>query len=369
MLIPLGYGIYKLLMVWDYNNLKHRIEWDIMNGYDKVYDYELSSYNEYKIENIDKIRHNHGSKSGRDDIMSSALLNSLYGVDWLQIAVNRNMLRYSDPPEEPFRITSIEKNGVGGYDVKQFACLGIGYKTSEPSYTSPIYDYLSDIDDPKQIYSDTFKYLSENKFSLYNFIDGSSDNIYSILFPWFKTVSYSRKGYDEVYTHSLFHYVNSQDKGGVSGRGCKRIERLQWERFECFYEVQEDYLQIYEHPFSPLEDIIKITFSVLIVLSSLILILYFPHIKNNLKLTGQIWVNLPATEALIFLSPIIGKPRIRIIKIDSDNTFTFKYSKDQCKILLSNGEIYSLIIQQNDENVECLELRKGLEERTLYMRY
>ena len=42
MLIPLGYGVYKLLMRWDYNNLKHYIEYDIMQGYDKLYDYTLS---------------------------------------------------------------------------------------------------------------------------------------------------------------------------------------------------------------------------------------------------------------------------------------------------------------------------------------
>lgn len=42
MLIPLGYGVYKLLMQWDYNNLKHYIEYDIMQGYDKLYDYTLS---------------------------------------------------------------------------------------------------------------------------------------------------------------------------------------------------------------------------------------------------------------------------------------------------------------------------------------
>ena len=136
MLIPLGYGVYKLLMRWDYNNLKHYIEYDIMQGYDKLYDYTLSIQDD-EIKDIKDLSY--------FDKQERSASYALFNPSWKNDAFKSKMPRYSEPYKDntPFNITCIEKNKDGGYDIKQYAALGIVYNYPSPSKSSPIYSYLT----------------------------------------------------------------------------------------------------------------------------------------------------------------------------------------------------------------------------------
>ena len=102
MLIPLGYGVYKLLMQWDYNNLKHYIESDIMQGYDKLYDYTLSIQDD-EIKDIKDLSY--------FDKKERSASYALFNPSWKNDAFKSKMPRYSEPYKDntPFNITCIEK--------------------------------------------------------------------------------------------------------------------------------------------------------------------------------------------------------------------------------------------------------------------
>ena len=74
---------------------------------------------------------------------------------------------------------------------------------------------------------------------------------------------------------------------------------------------------------------------------------------------GKIWVNTDKTHALAFSYKPFIKHQIRIISTTSDDTYTFKYSYDNTKILLSNNQIYSLKSYKNEEDIECISLIDG----------
>ena len=59
-----------------------------------------------------------------------------------------------------------------------------------------------------------------------------------------------------------------------------------------------------------------------------------------------------------YYKPFI-RNQIRIINSSGDNTYTFKYSYDNTRILLSNNQIYALKIYKNEEDIECISLVDG----------
>ena len=197
MFIPLGYGVYKLLMQWDYNNLKHYIEYDIMQGYDKLYDYTLSIQDD-GIKDIEDLP----SWEKKEKSIGSLLLS---GPSWKYDAFKTKMPRYSEPSNTPFSITSIEKNLDGGYDIKTYNAEGIVYKTQ-----APIFEVLKEQEKPKKVYNDAFEYLINEEFNEYKLSKGSSCGIKSLCTPLGYTAN--KKGYDETHITSKFHSVDRQRK-------------------------------------------------------------------------------------------------------------------------------------------------------------
>ena len=356
MLIPLSYGVYKLLMQWDYNNLKNYIEYDIMQGYDKLYDYSLSIQND-EIKDIEDL--SYFDKQERSTSMQ------LFYPSWKNDAFKSKMPRYSEPSmgNTPFSITSIEKNKDGGYDIKQYKTLGIVYKYPSPSKSSPIYSYLTDEEAPKNVYSEAFECICKD-LDEYKLSKGSSNDIISILTSSGYTAN--KVGYDESHTTSLFYSVDRQGRTielpydrstysyGYNGRGNVKTNRC-----TTYYSFEECYLQIIEHPYNQLGKIMVISTGVVMFLCFLCLFICIPHIRKRLRLSGVIWMRDSKSNAIIFQYPMLGKPRIRFISENDDKAYSYTTSKDGNRILLSNGYIYTLCITQCKDNIESIELRRG----------
>lgn len=355
MFIPLGYGVYKLLMQWDYNNLKHYIEYDIMQGYDKLYDYTLSIQDD-GIKDIEDLP----SWEKKEKSIGSLLLS---GPSWKYDAFKTKMPRYSEPSNTPFSITSIEKNLDGGYDIKTYNAEGIVYKTQ-----APIFDVLKEQEKPKKVYNDAFEYLINEEFNEYKLSKGSSCGIKSLCTPLGYTAN--KKGYDETHITSKFHSVDRQRKTkdlisgypqgdyGYNGRG-----NVYNDKNITYYSYSERYLQIQEHPYNQLGKIMTICIGVGMALCFLCLFICISHIRKRLRLSGVIWMEASKSNAIIFQYPVLGKPRIRFISENDDKEYSYTTSKDGSRILLSNGEIYTLCITQLKDNIE---LKRGETISTYY---
>lgn len=355
MFIPLGYGVYKLLMQWDYNNLKHYIEYDIMQGYDKLYDYTLSIQDD-GIKDIEDLP----SWEKKEKSIGSLLLS---GPSWKYDAFKTKMPRYSEPSNTPFSITSIEKNLDGGYDIKTYNAEGIVYKTQ-----APIFEVLKEQEKPKKVYNDAFEYLINEEFNEYKLSKGSSCGIKSLCTPLGYTAN--KKGYDETHITSKFHSVDRQRKTkdlisgypqgdyGYNGRG-----NVYNDKNITYYSYSERYLQIQEHPYNQLGKIMTICIGVGMALCFLCLFICISHIRKRLRLSGVIWMEASKSNAIIFQYPVLGKPRIRFISENDDKEYSYTTSKDGSRILLSNGEIYTLCITQLKDNIE---LKRGETISTYY---
>lgn len=355
MFIPLGYGVYKLLMQWDYNNLKHYIEYDIMQGYDKLYDYTLSIQDD-GIKDIEDLP----SWEKKEKSIGSLLLS---GPSWKYDAFKTKMPRYSEPSNTPFSITSIEKNLDGGYDIKTYNAEGIVYKTQ-----APIFEVLKEQEKPKKVYNDAFEYLINKEFNEYKLSKGSSCGIKSLCTPLGYTAN--KKGYDETHITSKFHSVDRQRKTkdlisgypqgdyGYNGRG-----NVYNDKNITYYSYSERYLQIQEHPYNQLGKIMTICIGVGMALCFLCLFICISHIRKRLRLSGVIWMEASKSNAIIFQYPVLGKPRIRFISENDDKEYSYTTSKDGSRILLSNGEIYTLCITQLKDNIE---LKRGETISTYY---
>ncbi len=368
MLIPLSYGVYKLLMQWDYNNLKNYIEYDIMQGYDKLYDYSLSIQND-EIKDIEGLPY--FDKQERSTSMQ------LFYPSWKNDAFKSKMPRYSEPSMSniPFSITCIEKNKDGGYDIKQYEALGIVYKYPSPSKSSPIYSYLTDEEAPKNVYSEAFECICKD-LDEYKLSKGSSNDIISILTSSGYTAN--KVGYDESHTTSLFYSIDRQGRTielpydrstysyGYNGRGNVKTNRC-----TTYYSFEEHYLQIIEHPYNRLGKIMIFCIGAIMALCFISLIICIPLIRNKLRLSGYIWITNDKSEAIVFYNYILGVPKIRLISNNKDNEFTYSISKDGSRILLSNGDIYTLKViavenAANCDNITSIELRKGENISTYY---
>lgn len=357
MLIPLGYGVYKLLMQWDYNNLKHHIEYDIMQGYDKLYDYSLSIQDD-EIKNIEDL------PSWEKEVKSFGSL-LLDGPSWKYNAFKTKMPRYSEPSmgKSPFSITCIEKNKDGGYDIKQYEALGIVYKCPSPSKSSPVYSFLTQIDAPKNVYNKAFECICKD-LDGYKLSKGSRNDIISILTP-FAYIS-NKAGYDEEHTTSLFHSVDRQERtielpngSRTFGSGMDARGNVDTDRCTTYYHYSDKYLQIQEHPYNQLGKIMTICIGVVMALCFLCLFICIPHIRKRLRLSGVIWMGDSKSNAIIFQYPMLGKPQLRFISENDDKTYSYTTSNDGSRILLSNGDIYTLCLTQFKDNIESIELKRG----------
>ena len=357
MLIPLGYGVYKLLMQWDYNNLKHYIEYDIMQGYDKLYDYTLSIQDD-EIKDIKDLP----SWEKEEKPIGSLLLS---GPSWKNDAFKSKMPRYSEPSMSniPFSITCIEKNKDGGYDIKQYEALGIVYKYPSPSKSSPIYSYLTQEEAPKNVYNKAFECVCKD-LDEYKLSKGSSNDIISILTP--SSYTANKAGYDKSHTTSLFHSIDGQQRTielpygrSTYGYGANGMGNVKTDRCTTYYSYRDRYLQIQEHPYNQLGKIMAISTGVVMFLCFLCLFICIPHIRKRLRLSGVIWMRDSKYNAIIFQYPMLGKPRIRFISENDDKAYSYTTSKDGNRILLSNGYIYTLCITQCKDNIESIELRRG----------
>lgn len=339
MLIPLGYGVYKLLMQWDYNNLKHYIEYDIMQGYDKLYDYSLSIQND-EIKDIEDL--SYFDKQERSTSMQ------LFYPSWKNDAFKSKMPRYSEPSMSniPFSITCIEKNKDGGYDIKQYEALGIVYKYPSPSKSSPIYSYLTQEEAPKNVYNKAFecacKDLDEYKLS-----KGSSNDIISILTP--SSYTANKAGYDKSHTTSLFHSIDGQQRTielpygrSTYGYGANGMGNVETDRCTTYYSYRDRYLQIQEHPYNQLGKIMIFCIGAIMALCFISLIICIPHIRKKLRFCGYIWITNDKSKAIVFYNYMLGGSKIRFICNDKDEVFTYTTSKDGSRILLSNGDILAL---------------------------
>lgn len=339
MLIPLGYGVYKLLMQWDYNNLKHYIEYDIMQGYDKLYDYSLSIQND-EIKDIEDLPY--FDKQERSTSMQ------LFYPSWKNDAFKSKMPRYSEPSmsNTPFSITCIEKNKDGGYDIKQYEALGIVYKYPSPSKSSPIYSYLTQEEAPKNVYNKAFecacKDLDEYKLS-----KGSSNDIISILTP--SSYTANKAGYDKSHTTSLFHSIDGQQRTielpygrSTYGYGANGMGNVETDRCTTYYSYRDRYLQIQEHPYNQLGKIMIFCIGAIMALCFISLIICIPHIRKKLRFCGYIWITNDKSKAIVFYNYMLGGSKIRFICNDKDEVFTYTTSKDGSRILLCNGDILAL---------------------------
>lgn len=340
MLIPLGYGVYKLLMRWDYNNLKHYIEYDIMQGYDKLYDYTLSIQDD-EIKDIKDLSY--------FDKQERSASYALFNPSWKNDAFKSKMPRYSEPYKDntPFNITCIEKNKDGGYDIKQYAALGIVYNYPSPSKSSPIYSYLTQEEAPKNVYNEAFECICKD-WDEYKLSKGSSNDIISILTP--SSYTANKAGYDKSHTTSLFHSVDRQgrtielpyDDRGTYVYGTNGMGNVKTDRYTTYYSYSDRYLQIQEHPYNQLGKIMTICIGVVIVLCFISLIICIPHIRKKLRLFGYIWTNDNKSEAIVFYNYMMRSSKIRFICNDKDEIFTYSISKDGSRMLLSNGDILVL---------------------------
>lgn len=369
MLIPLGYGVYKLLMQWDYNNLKHYIEYDIMQGYDKLYDYTLSIQDD-EIKNIKDLP----SWEKEEKHIGSLLL---LGSSWKNDAFKSKMPRYSEPSMSniPFSITCIEKNKDGGYDIKQYEALGIVYKYPSPSKSSPIYSYLTQEEAPKNVYNEAFECVCKD-LDEYKLSKGSNNDIISILTPSGYTAN--KAGYDKSHTTSLFHSIDGQLRTiefpygrSTYGYGANGMGNVKTDRYTTYYSYSDRYLQIQEHPYNQLGKIMIFCIGAIMALCFISLIICIPLIRNKLRLSGYIWITNDKSEAIVFYNYILGVPKIRLISNNKDNEFTYSISKDGSRILLSNGDIYTLKViavenAANCDNITSIELRKGENISTYY---
>ena len=366
LLIPFGYGMYKLLMLWDYNYLKHYIEYDIMQGADKLYDYTLSIQDD-EIKDIKDLSY--------FDKQERSAVSALFNPSWKNDAFKSKKPRYSEPTlaNVPFSITCIEKNNEGGYDIKEYTAEGIVYNYPSPQKNFPLYSYLTQEEAPKKVYNEAFEYIC-NDLDGYQLSKGSSDDIISI-FPGFNSLLFSytanKAGYDETHMTSLFHSIDKlhRTKELYYGRttfdyGYSGMGNIKTDRYTTYYSYKERYFQIQEHPYHQLKKIMFISIGVIIIICSLWLITYFPHIRRKLRLSGYLWITSSKSEVLIFYNYILGIPKIRFISNDKDEMFSYSTSKDGSRILLSNGDIYTIKITPtknstiNDNCVESIEIGK-----------
>ena len=355
MIFPLGISVYYFIKDRDYKTLQGLIENDILQGKDKIYDYKKSNHSKHKIEVL---------KPGiTTEGFGSMLFPELQSCQ--QIASNRKMLRYSSPDFRvtPFCFISIEKNDEDGYDIKQIIAKGIGYKTESPHPSSPVFDFLTDLDNPNNVYEKAFQYIHENSFSSdpsYYLAKGSYDEIIKLIPP----SSYAVSRYDDVHITSKFHSIDFQYKNSTSyGTYCSGgngTGHIYTDRTETYYLQKDNFIRIIEHPKSKLMEIsLSVTTLVFIICLLYMFCGLLPSAKKNLALAGKIWVNTDKTHALAFSYKPFIKHQIRIISTTSDDTYTFKYSYDNTKILLSNNQIYSLKSYKNEEDIACISLIDG----------
>lgn len=360
MIFPLGISVYYFIKDRDYKTLQSLIENDIMQGKDKIYDYKKSNHSKHKIEVL---------KPGiTTEGFGSMLFPELQSCQ--QIASNRKMLRYSSPNSRatPFCFISIEKNNEEGYDIKQITAIGIGYKTEAPHPTSPVFNFLTDLDNPNNVYEKAFQYIHEKSFSSdpsYYLAKGSYDEIIKLIPP----SSYTASRYNDVHINSKFHSIDFQYKNfqyensptyGTSCSGGSATRHIYTDRTETYYLQNDTFIKIIEHPNSKLKKISLLAITIVFI----ICLLYFfckllPNTKKNLSLAGKLWVNTDKTQALAFSYTPFIKHQIRIVSTTSDDTYTFKYSYDNTKILLSNNHIYSLKSYNNEVDIECISLIDG----------
>lgn len=354
MLIPLGYGVYKLLMQWDYNNLKHYIESDIMQGYDKLYDYTLSIQDD-EIRDIESLH--------ILDKQERTALSALFNPSWKYDAYKARMPRYSEPfvGNIPFCITSIEKNTEGGYDIKTYNAVGIVYKTQTPSF-----EILKEQEKPKKVYDEAFRFLCET-FDDYHLSLGCANDIKSLTPNGYIA---NKAGYDKTHVTSKFHSIDRQNKTmelpsgrTQEGYGYNGTGEVENSRNKTVYSYEERYLQIQEHPYNQLSKIMIISIGVAMTLCYLCLIIYIPHIRRKLRLSGYIWVTDSKSEAVIFYNNILGRPKVQFINNDNNDIFTYSTSKDGNRIMLSNGDILVLKVCLSEDSadgysVKSIEIRK-----------
>lgn len=346
-MVPLGYGVYKLLMLWDYKKMKYYIEHDIMQGYDKLYDYTVSIQN-------DEIKNTEDFPLWTRDILS-----------WEYSAFEKGkMPRYSKPAmgNIPFSFTSIEKS-ENGYDIKKYIAEGIAYKTLTSDW-----EFLKKEDEPANVYNNAFHHLNET-FSDYKLLKGSNDDITLLLPP--SAYIANKKGYNESHISSKFHSIDNKYKESehyrVHTSGLKSNGYVETYRSLAYYSYEERYLQIKEHPYNQLGKIILFFTGSVMILSYLCLIIYIPFVKRKLRLSGYIWITEKKSDVIIFQNPILRKSKVRIINVNEDKTFTYSFSKDGSRILLSNGDIYTLktILSKKNtisrSNIESIEMRTGNE--------
>lgn len=217
LIFPLNWLLYASIMKYDYNKLKHYIEFDVLDGCPSIFDYSTNFSDNYIISTFvgDRVKLSLGDGSSffydysnhfsNDDMINQTaeLLHKqsrgLSSFDMVKsLAKERLMAGFVTPSSElsssfPYKFMAISKNEYGGYSVISETALGIGCK------------HIDNIK-PNLLFESGVAYLKNHQYNTYTY-DINGINKITMLLP---SKSYPIAKYDEKHLVSKYHSLDSQ---------------------------------------------------------------------------------------------------------------------------------------------------------------